>query len=198
LILHFAGAFSALVHDVDHRGIPNGQLAKEDAELAGVYNNKSVAEQNSVDIAWNTLMEGDFEQLRNSIYSNEAELKRGFRQIVVNTVMAADILDKELSALRKNRWDKAFQEKPEGAMPTNSSLEDDVNRKVTIVLEHLIQASDVSHTMQPALACLHQLECETLPGDVSGLHQWPRREGSYGGLVRGCDMVLRQLHHSFG
>ena len=55
-------AFSALCV-VDHRGVPNFILAEEDKFLASVYKNKSIAEQNSVDLAWNTLMEPEFEAL---------------------------------------------------------------------------------------------------------------------------------------
>lgn len=51
-------------------------------------------------------------------------------------------MDKDLKTLRNERWDRAFAESA-GA----PSLEN-VNRKATIVIEHLIQASDVAHTMQ--------------------------------------------------
>ena len=69
--------------------------------------------------------------------------------VVVNTVLATDIFDKKLKALRNERWSKAFQ----ATDPSSQSLKredahEDVNRKATIVLEHIIQASDVSHTMQ--------------------------------------------------
>jgi hypothetical protein len=50
-----------------------------------------------------------------------------------------------LKALRNARWEKAFH--PNDANQ-NESRRDAVNRKATIVIEHLIQASDVSHTMQ--------------------------------------------------
>ena len=43
--------FSALIHDVDHRGVSNIQLAKEDAKMALHYQNKSIAEQNSLDVS---------------------------------------------------------------------------------------------------------------------------------------------------
>lgn len=92
-------------------------------------------------LAWNALMDPSFEKLRQCIYTNEAELQR-FRKLLVNTVLATDIFDKELSALRKNRWNKAFSEEVD-----DSSIEHR-DRKATIVIEHLIQASDVSHTMQ--------------------------------------------------
>ena len=86
-------------------------------------------------------MDDAFKNLRNAIYGTEDEMKR-FRQLVVNSVMATDIVDKELKSLRNARWETAFSGKPSG------SVRDIVNRKATIVIEHLIQASDVAHTMQ--------------------------------------------------
>ena len=55
-LTQFAIVFSALIHDVDHTGVPNGQLVKEEAHVASLYNNKSVAEQNSLDLAFELLM----------------------------------------------------------------------------------------------------------------------------------------------
>ena len=55
-LAQFAIVFSALIHDVDHTGVPNGQLIKEEAHVATLYNNKSVAEQNSLDLAFELLM----------------------------------------------------------------------------------------------------------------------------------------------
>lgn len=141
-LCQLAIVFSALIHDVDHTGLPNAQLVKEKRSIAKKYNNKSVAEQNSVDIAWDILMEGQYKALRDCIFENEKE-KRRFRQLVVNSVMATDIVDKELKALRENRWATAFDESK-----ISSMSETDVNRKATIVIEHIIQASDVAHTMQ--------------------------------------------------
>ena len=84
-------------------------------------------------------MEADYGELRKAIYSTEAEFKR-FRQLLVNIVLATDIIDKDLAALRKARWNKAFADGPKHI------IFDD--RTATIVIEHLIQASDVAHTMQ--------------------------------------------------
>jgi class 3 adenylate cyclase len=145
-IIQFAGAFSALIHDVDHTGLPNAQLVKEKTRIAEIYRNKSVAEQNSVEMAWELLMEPCYKDLRACIYSNQEELER-FRQLVVNSVMATDIVDKELGALRKKRWNKAFRLGDECEHSDESKVVE-VNRKATIVIEHLIQASDVAHTMQ--------------------------------------------------
>jgi hypothetical protein len=56
-IIPFACALSALIHDVDLSGVPNAQLVKEEAKLVSLYLNKSVAEQDSVDVAWELFME---------------------------------------------------------------------------------------------------------------------------------------------
>jgi hypothetical protein len=141
-LTQFAVVFCALIHDVDHTGVANGQLVQEKAHIATFYNNKSVAEQNSVDLAWDLLMDDNFGDLRACIFADDTEFKR-FRQIVVNVVLATDIFDKELGALRKKRWSKAFNEISLQEAPVVHA-----NRKATIVMEHLIQASDVSHTMQ--------------------------------------------------
>lgn len=123
-------------------GVPNTQLLKEETETAIRYKGKSIAEQNSVDLAWALLEKPDYEELRVAIASTPADWIR-FRQLVVNSVMATDIADKEQKDFRNARWDKAFK---------GEYWEEDMdvarNRKATIVIEHLIQASDISHTMQ--------------------------------------------------
>jgi hypothetical protein len=143
-LAQFAVVLSALCHDVDHQGVPNFILAKENEALATKYNSRSVAEQNSVDRAWEVLMAPGFEDLRACIYATPDELKR-FRQLMVNTVMATDIFDKEFASLRKKRWDRCFSTQKTTGKDTSG---DDMNRKAAIVMEHLIQASDVAHTMQ--------------------------------------------------
>lgn len=142
-LARFAIVFSALIHDVDHRGCSNARLIDEEVSMGEKYRNKSVAEQNSVDIAWNLLMDDRFQHLRRAMFESNEELLR-FRQFVVNTVLATDIFDKELNELRKKRWLKAFSNDDE----TESSDAEKRNTKATIVIEHIIQASDVCHTMQ--------------------------------------------------
>ena len=152
-LTQFAIILSALIHDTDHRGVSNAQLATEDPSLAAFYKNKSIAEQNSLDLAWDTLMLPEYCDLRNCIYTNKEELQR-FRQTLVNVVLATDIFDKDLNGLRKQRWEAAFasaetgQEKEQSIIGKNKKVDCNPNVKATIVIEHLIQASDVAHTMQ--------------------------------------------------
>ena len=130
---------------MDHSGVPNVQLAKENPQLARVYREQSIAEQNSVDLSWKILMSPDFEKLRQTICSTNDEFVR-FRELVVNSVMATDIVDKQLKELRNARWAKAFDENANNEL--EESKKDATDRKATIVIEHLIQASDIAHTMQ--------------------------------------------------
>jgi 3'5'-cyclic nucleotide phosphodiesterase len=140
-LTQFSCVVSALIHDVDHPGVSNAQLVKENAEMAAAFAGKSAAEQNSVSLAWDLLQDDKYRELRRTIYSTDEELAR-FRQIVVNAVMATDIVDKDLKMIRNLRWDRAF------ATEQAPNSRDMINRKATIVIEHLIQASDVAHTMQ--------------------------------------------------
>ena len=97
-------------------------------------------------------MEDRYEDLRNCIYTNQVELER-FRQLVVNSVMATDIVDKELGALRKGRWLKAFssEDVSDAGGDAAETEKDQIDRKATIVIEHIVQAADVSHMMQRKL-----------------------------------------------
>jgi 3'5'-cyclic nucleotide phosphodiesterase len=152
---------------VDHPGVPNSQLAKEKSPLAVRYKEKSIVEQNSVDMAWDLLMKPEFLEFRQVLCENPADMQR-FRQIVVNMVIATDIMDPDLKMLRNMRWSKAFDESTRTSIETASAK---VNRKATIVLEHLLQASDVSicdHVMHRLrLALLTIVSCTGRPYDAT-------------------------------
>jgi hypothetical protein len=47
----FAAFFAALVHDLDHNGVPNTVLKIEQPDLSKKYRETSIAEQNSIDLA---------------------------------------------------------------------------------------------------------------------------------------------------
>lgn len=87
--------------DVDHRGVPNNILIEEEPEMAAKYKNKSVAEQNSVDIAWEIFMQPEFKALRDTVCNEFIELRR-LRALLVNAVLATDIFDPEVGRVNKN------------------------------------------------------------------------------------------------
>lgn len=114
----------------------------EHPDMAKKYKNQAIAEQHSIDIAFDILMEPKYFDLRATIYANEEEMRR-FRQVVVNVIMATDICDKDLKEFRNKRWAKAFDENTQ----TEIDSEQYKNLKATIGIETLIQASDIKHTM---------------------------------------------------
>ena len=118
----------------------------ETPELANKYKKRSIAEQNSLELSWAVLQEPQFKELRFCMFGEDCSSdERRFRQLIVNSVMSTDLGDKELKALRDKRWKEAFEE----SMPVEGvAAKQAMDRKATIVIEHLIQASDVSHTMQ--------------------------------------------------
>ena len=145
-LTHFAIVFAALIHDAGHIGLPNAQLVKDKTELAVKFDNKSVAEQNSTHLGWQLLMDPRFERLRRCIYQTNVERKR-FRQVIINSIMATDIADRKMNEGRQQKWDRAFGRKiTEDSVP--SQIQDAMNHKATVVIEHIIQVSDVAHTMQ--------------------------------------------------
>lgn len=139
-LTQFAVVLCALIHDVEHQGVPNSVLIDEGSALASKYDNKSVAENNSVDAAWKIIMEDKYRDLRNCIGETAQEMEK-FQQLLKDAVLATDVMDKSLKAARDARWAAVFSE----TSPHNSKVDHD---RAVIVLEHLIQASDVAHTMQ--------------------------------------------------
>lgn len=113
--------------------------------LGRKYKYRSVAEKLSLDMTWDLLMESRFAELRKSIYADEDEFHH-FRQLLVGALIATDILDPDLKKLRDVRWEKTFSES--GFRESGNSDQISFNRKATIVMQHLIEASDVAHCMQ--------------------------------------------------
>jgi 3'5'-cyclic nucleotide phosphodiesterase len=144
-LTQFAVVYAALIHDCDHAGVSNDQLIREGARIAEIYRNKSVAENHSFNLALDYLMQPEFEGIVSCMCGPEnpqAEFER-FSGILQNAVLATDVFDKEIKSQRDARWENVFGE-------LNSEEDQDVLNylRAQIVLEHMIQASDVIHTMQ--------------------------------------------------
>jgi len=105
-------------------------------------------------MSWELLMQDRFADLRSTICRDNKELRR-FRQLLINSVMATDLGDKQIKELRNARWEKAFaptgnsnsadascttdtsssafSENPE-ITSMDAKKRDTVNRKATIVV----------------------------------------------------------------
>lgn len=139
-LAHFALVFSALIHDVDHVGVPNFVLAKEKPDAAAKYQNRSIAEQTSVDVAWDLLEQDEFQDLKECLMPTVRDHQR-FRSMVVNIVMATDAFDKTLRDFHNQKWTKAFESPPPCQVEHR-------NRKATLMMDLVMMTSDISHTMQ--------------------------------------------------
>ena len=125
-----AATMSALVQDACHPGIPSS---------------RSVAGKTSLELAWDLLMEPIYNDFRACIYTSMSDKER-FRQLLVNAVVAADTSDKELGERSKMRWGQAFRRRD--SKGTNApTAREEIDLKTTLLLEHLVQAANVSHAM---------------------------------------------------
>lgn len=103
----FAMVFSALIHDLGHTGVPNSVLVEEEDELAILHNDVSVAEQNSLQVAFSMLLKDEFAPLKKCICPTPEE-RKFFRTKVISMVMVTDISDQERIQIVKSRWNAAF------------------------------------------------------------------------------------------
>jgi hypothetical protein len=98
---------AALVHDVEHQGIPNRQLALEDDRLAVLYNDQSMAENWSLYVAFSEFLQDEFQPLRETLLP-KAEDYRLFRKHIINLVLSTDIASPERTQISKSKWKEAF------------------------------------------------------------------------------------------
>lgn len=131
----FSILLAALLHDAHHDGLPH-------------HGDDGAIKKHSIDVAFAILMNPKYRELRQTIYKDEAEMRR-FRQILVNAIMASNVTDEKLKDLRHKKWREAFEKQVtySSILKHNPTVEN--NRKATIGIETLIQASDIMHTMQP-------------------------------------------------
>jgi len=145
--IQFAMVFAALIHDVDHMGVSNQQLIKNGSPLASLYKKRCISEQNSVDISWWLLMTADFDDLRSAIYSDKLE-KRRFRQVLVNSVIATDVLDSKMKQHRDNNWNKVFVEKVKSKRRNFMDANEKRNLQATSIIECIMQVADSGYRAQ--------------------------------------------------
>ena len=78
-------------------GVTKAQRVTEHASIAHKYHNRSVAEQDSVDVAWDILMNDLYQDLRRCIFETDTEGRR-FQQLMVNSVLQVEALIAEVPA----------------------------------------------------------------------------------------------------
>ena len=139
---HFLVVFVALFHDVDHKGLPNWKLIEEYPEMAKRYGTESIAEKHALAIVTELLHEERFKELKVCICGTPSNQANVFR-LLEKGIIATDIGRSELQLAREEYWYQAFDN---SSLPSQCAHADTFH--ATIVMEYIIQASDVAHTMQ--------------------------------------------------
>ena len=108
-LAHWSVLFAALIHDVEHKGVPNRQLVVENDPLAVLYNDESVAEQRSLFIGFDQFLRPEFSVMREALFGGPeeaagAESYRRFRKLVIGLVLSTDIASPERTQLGKSKW----------------------------------------------------------------------------------------------
>lgn len=111
-LLQMAFIYAALIHDCDHQGVSNGQLVQEENDLATLYNDQSVAENQSLAVAFRTLNQKRFAELKVALFPNPTDYSF-FRRTVIKMVMCTDIASPERMQIVKSKWKEAFGHPPE-------------------------------------------------------------------------------------
>lgn len=112
-LMHLCLIFSAVIHDVEHKGIGNRQLSMESDPLAILYNDKSIAENRSLYVAFTELLKDGYKELRTAIFGtpNVGDEYFRFRRVCIDLVLSTDIASPEQSQQSKERWSETFGEK---------------------------------------------------------------------------------------
>lgn len=143
-LARLAVVFACLVCDLDHPAKSNAQLVAEGTELAQLYGERSIAEQNSIDLTWGLFTDDQFETIRNILCPTPVELRR-FYQLFVKALLSTDMADKELNSLRQESWKKAFESCTEVDEERRKQSE---VRRANATLELIMQAACSSYAMQ--------------------------------------------------
>jgi len=141
-LTHFVLLLAALIRDLKHPGINNEELKKEGNPLNLKYNGSNTIERNALDAAWDILKQDEYVDLRRAIYHTEQEFEL-FRELLVRSVLATDVSDKELQNQTVERWEEAFG-KPDG----NHEAPLNENQRKTALVEHIMQVTTNVHAMQ--------------------------------------------------
>jgi hypothetical protein len=151
----FCLLFAALIHDVDHLGLTNAYMIKENFNgLSTKYPDGSLAEHKSIDLSLALLKEPKFDALRVAICSlqffhgSTATVPRdqnpdlsAFERMITTLLLSTDIMNPERTALSRSKWNQTFNSQ------SDTSAEE-MDRKDETILELLLQLADVGHCAQ--------------------------------------------------
>jgi hypothetical protein len=150
-VVPMAICFAALVHDIEHQGVTNAQLIREDFPLARQLNTSSVAESNSLILAldllrgerYRHLKECMFGRIEAPVQSTDSSQKnrniqgqcqsfiayndeRRYRQCVVSLILSTDIFSQDRQRICQEKWTQSF-DSPKSLGPVRESFSSDLS-----------------------------------------------------------------------
>lgn len=131
--------FAALIHDVEHQGIPNRQLALEDDRLAILYNDCSIAENWSLYVAFSEFLQEDYTELRNCLFGGNSS--SNVKNKTAPAAAAADTPKDVSTSARKSLSTLSITERTSG--PTKPPPREEYLRFRKAVI-NLVLATDIA------------------------------------------------------
>ncbi len=143
--LHLSICLAALLHDVEHKGIPNHQLLHEQDYLSVEYGSSSCmssfAECYSVDVGILILESRPYKSLCAAIYT-----RPDIHLVISDLILITDIASEARRNMCLSKWNMAY---PKGNGNQNTkAMKYDEKYVAKAISDQIIQAADVSHTMQ--------------------------------------------------
>lgn len=144
--LHLSICLAALLHDVEHKGIPNQQLLHEQDYLSVEYGSSSCmssfAECYSVDVGIWILESKPYKSLCEAIYT-----RSDIHFVISDLILNTDIASEARRNMCLSKWNLAYP-KSNGNQNTKAIKYDESKYVAKAISDQIIQAADVSHTMQ--------------------------------------------------
>ena len=110
-MMQFAFIFAALIHDVQHLGVTNYALTEEEHELAILYSDQSMLEQQSLTVAFREFLKPCYSNLRTLLFSPDYSANYNkFRRLAVDLVLCTDTASPERMQLTRSKFLAAFGE----------------------------------------------------------------------------------------
>jgi len=137
----FSIVFAALCHDAGHLGVTNSMLIKRKDPLSIQYSSDdTIAERHSIKISlFNLLEDGDYADLRQEIFPTDVD-KSMFLDYFRVAILATDIASSHRRDQCRERWEFSFGK--------HTCSTDKHDNDLSVVIEHVMQAADIAHTMQ--------------------------------------------------
>ena len=137
---YFSLLFSALIHDVDHLGVPNKNLVDNSHPYALTFNDQSVAEMRSIYLAYEILNNKKNDENNELKYKSLNIIAKNNRKTIIELVLATDAANPDRVLLTTEKLQRYSND------TGKLDLKETNGRSAAMAL--LLKVSDIGATMQ--------------------------------------------------